>query len=461
MRPILPCLQVGLALFASACGDDGGGPCDPTANTGCDNGAVCEVVTGGAPACFAPLIIRGDVFDLADAHALDGARVVGLDVNGSPRSSVAVTAGGNYELRIPSERGAGGVPVGANITLRVDAAGYLSFPAGIRQALPIDTTSAVAENGGYVVDSALTKVGLLRLPGTAGTASLTGHVAVAPSPSGVLVVAETAATPGSGFSAIADTSGDYEIFNLAAGTYTVRAYSLGTNYTPGSIPLAAGQAGTLDLALDSVGASKVSGTVNLVSGAPVTSVILVVASTFDPTLARGESPPGIRAPAPGTVPNISGPWSIAGVPAGRYVALAAFENDGAVRDQSGGGNTGLVFIDVVAGQDLPIGQGFKVTPAIQLVGPGATAAEMVTAAPTLSWLKLSSAKDYHVEVFDALGNVAMDHHTNDGAIISVPYTGPLQSGMYYQLRVTAFDGATPVPNPISSTEDLRGVFFVP
>ena len=64
-------------------------------------------------------------------------------------------------------------------------------------------------------------------------------------------------------------------------------------------------------------------------------------------------------------------------------------------------------------------------------------------------------------MFDALGNVVMAHHTNDGATVTVPYTGPLQAGMYYQLRVTAFDDATPVPCPITNTEDLRGVFFVP
>lgn len=461
MKPIPALLLAGLASLTFACGgDDGGGPCDPVANSGCDDGLACEVVTGGAAACFAPVVVRGDVFDLADDRAIDGARVVALDVNGSPRSSVAVTSGGAYELRIPSERTAAGAPVGASITLRVDAAGYLSFPAGIRQSLPIETGAAVLSNGAYVIESSLTQVGLVRLAGS-GTASLSGRVQVAPSQNGVLVVAETSAAAGSGFSAIADTNGDYQIFNLAAGTYSVRAYSLGSNYTPGSITLAAGQAGTVDLSLDAIAASTVSGTVNLVSGATPTSVILVVASTFNPLLARGEAPPGVRAPAPGNAPNVDGPWTIAGVPAGRYVVLAGFENDDTVRDQSGGGNTDLVFVDVVGGRDLPIGDTFKVTPAIELVGPGATAAEMVTAAPTLSWIRVSSAKDYQVQVFDALGNVVMDHHTNDGAIVSVPYTGPLQSGMYYQLRVTAFDDATPVPFPITNTEDLRGVFFVP
>lgn len=455
-----PFLVAFLVLAATACGGDDG-TCDAVANTGCDDGLVCEVVTGGSPTCFAPMLVRGDVFDLTDDGAIESARVVALDVNGSPVSSVAVTAvDGSYELRIPTERNADGVPVGANLTLRADAAGYQSFPSGIRQPIPIDTNTASRDGERYVVDSALTSVGLLPITAP-GTGSLSGRVEVAPASNGILVVAETGNTPGSGYSAIADTDGNYKIFNLPAGDYTVRAYALGANYTPATITLAEAASQRVDLSLSETGASNVSGTVNLVEGAPPTSVILVVASTFDDLLARGETPPGLRAPAPGIVPNIENAWTISGVPEGRYVALAAFENDGAVRDQSGGGNTALVFIDVVAGQNLDIVDGFKVTEAISLVSPGATTPEPVTTAPTLTWDRDSSAKDYHVQVFDALGNVAMDAHTRDGAIVSLPYTGPLVPGMYYQLRVTSFDDANPTPNAIAKTEDLRGVFFVP
>lgn len=456
-----PALLGVLVLGIAACGGDGDGTCDAVANTGCDDGLVCEVVTGGPAACFSPLLVRGVVFDLTDESLIAGARVVALDVNGSPVSSVAVTAAdGRYELRIPTERDAEGVPVGVNLTLRADAARYQSFPSGIRQPIPIDTNAATMNGGRYVVESALSSVGLLPLA-AAGSGSVWGRVERGPASTGILVVAETGTAPGSGYSAIADTDGDYRIFNLPAGDYTVRAYALESNYTPATITLADAASQEVDLALSATAASNVTGTVNLVEGAPPTSVILVVASTFDAVLARGETPPGLRAPAAGIVPNVDGPWTIAGVPAGRYVALAAFENDGAVRDQSGGGNTDLVFIDVVAGQNLDIVDGFKVTEAIALIGPGATAPESVATAPTLQWDRDSSAKDYHVQVFNALGEITMDHHTNDGAIVSVPYSGALLSGMYYQLRVTSFDDASPTPNPIAKTEDLRGVFFVP
>src|SRR5690606_7173171 len=103
---------------------------------------------------------------------------------------------------------------GLDITLRVDAAGYQSFPGGVRQALPIDTGAAVAEEGGgYRVESPLTEVGLIALGADAGTGVLAGHVET-PTGTGVLVVAESA---GVGYSAIADRDGDYAIFNLPDG----------------------------------------------------------------------------------------------------------------------------------------------------------------------------------------------------------------------------------------------------
>jgi hypothetical protein len=52
--------------------------CDPVAQTGCDDGLVCEEVVGGGSNCFEALVVaRGSVFNCADAsQAIEGARVV-------------------------------------------------------------------------------------------------------------------------------------------------------------------------------------------------------------------------------------------------------------------------------------------------------------------------------------------------------------------------------------------------
>ena len=50
----------------------------------------------------------------------------------------------------------------------------------------------------------------------------------------------------------------------------------------------------------------------------------------------------------------------------------------------------------------------------------------------------------------------------NGDDVTVAYGGPLEPGMYYQFRATSWRQAgMQSPGPISTTEDLRGVFFVP
>ena len=52
-----------------------------------------------------------------------------------------------------------------------------------------------------------------------------------------------------------------------------------------------------------------------------------------------------------------------------------------------------------------------------------------------------------------------DIPSSSGSDPEVPYAGPpLDSGMYYQFRVTSFDTND---RPLSRTEDLKGVFFLP
>lgn len=458
-KPLASLLFVPLALplaLVAACGSDSSSTCDPAAQTGCDDGLVCEnVENGGTPTCYPPLELSGRVFDLADDSAIAGARLVLLDPNHAPVSQVAVSgADGAYTLRVPTTRHADGTPIAVQVTLRADAATYQSFPAGLREALPIDTGTAVDQGGKLVVASALTDVGLIALPAGAGDASLAGHVEIPADHGGVLVVAETG---GHGASAIADRNGDFVIYNLAAGDYQVSAYAHGSSWAPASITLVAATEGRVDLALDGGALGTVDGTVQLVNatGATVTSVLLVVESTYEDALGRGATPPGLR------LGDVSGAYHFEGVPAGHYVVLAAFENDGLVRDPDTSiGGTATLHIQVAGGQVTTV-DGFKITGALAVVGPGADAAEAVTGTPTLSWQDDSSEDEYDIVVLNALGKVVWEHTILGGVSSGTPelvYGGPaLEPGMYYQFRVTSLKNGV----PLSRSEDLRGVFFVP
>jgi hypothetical protein len=458
---VMAVLLISLFPFSGIGSCEGTDTCNRFTQEGCDTGQICERLQGGGSGCFQPVLVRGAVTNLVSNSAIFGARVVALDADGSPISTVATTdGGGNYEMAVELVRTSDGTPADADFTLRADAAGYQTFPSGVRQPIPLSagSTAGAQVAKSLVIDTALTDIGLIPLEAGAGTASIHGNAEVSAVVPGVLVVAESSATEG--FTAIADRTGDYKIFNLPAGNYAVRGYTQGANYTSDEVTLAEEEDASVDLALDEEPTGNVSGTVQIVDapGGSMTSVILVVESTFDETLARGEAPPGLRAPPPPAAPDVTGAYQIEGVPAGRYVVLAAFENDGLVRDPDLSiGGTSILHIQVPEGQATNV-EGFKVTAALEILSPGASGPEAVTAAPTLSWVDDSSEDSYHISVFDTFGNVVWEadeqRHTGDNP--AVTYGGPLEKGMYYQFRATSIKAGV----PISQTEDLKGVFFV-
>lgn len=461
------CLLTTIIAALSACGSDNS-ICDPVEQSGCDGDQVCEVVQGSEdPACFDPVVARGSVFDLDTGEPVEGARVVALDINNAPVSAVSITdANGEYELGIPSVRDADGTPMALELTLRADASGYQTFPGGLRQALPVDTASAVQEDSGaFVVESSLTDIGLIPVPAGTGTASITGTIEPPPDGVGVLVVAEG---PGVG-STIADRSGDFAIFNLPEGSYEVAGYARGVNYERQTVDVAAAAAADTSLALSDAPTSTLSGQVDIVDPGKgsATSVILVVESTFNEALARGATPPGLRAPDPGIEPNVTGAFSIDGVPEGKYVVLAAFENDYLVRDPDTCiAGTEIVHQAVGSGEDVTVSTAFKITGGLEVLSPGADGAEEVQGTPTFSWVDDSSEDQYDIEVVDSFGNSVWTSQILGGISsgdAQLSYAGDtLQSGSYYQFRVVSSRSTGNGKRcPISATEDLTGVFFVP
>lgn len=456
-------------FYSLGCGGGGGSgtECNLATNDGCDSGLACEYLTTGEKGCFEPVVLKGKVFNLATSAAIEGARVVALDANGSVASNVAVTnAEGNYELGVSVTRDAEGNPAsGQSVTLRADAAGFQTFPGGVRQALPIDATAAVKASvistKTYVLQTALTDIGLIALEAGSPTASIYGVAEMPDAAKGTLVVAELSATQG--YTAIADIEGNYKIFNLPAGTYTVKGYTQGSNYTPATAALADAESKEVNLSLNSDGTATLNGSVQIVNapGGSATSIILVVESTFNNSLARGEMPPGLRAPAPGTAPNISGAFTIGGIPAGTYVILAAFENDILVRDPdtciSG---TDILHRTFAAGETVDLSEGFKITEALEILSPGASGPEAITTlTPTFSWVDDSSEDQYDITLLDTFGNVVWTKTIAgvSGSNPSVVYDGPaLETGMYYQFKVVSSKSGC----ELSQTEDLKGVFYI-
>jgi hypothetical protein len=430
------------------------------AQTGCAAGLACEEVQGKDPGCFAPLTLKGRVFDSvsADDKGIADARVVARDANDAAVSTVAITAAdGTYALVVPAPRDADGKPLKQQYTLRADAAGYDTFPKAPRIAIPIDL--ATATGSPPAIQSAATDIGLIPLPNVAGLGSISGKIVGNVTsaggdpllPGGALIVAGSA-------TAIADRTGSFVVFNVPAGDVEVRGYAQGLQIAPESASVAAGkETPNVELELTGEATATVSGKVQLVNpgAGTATSVILVLEDTFQANAARGEAPRGLRAG------NVTGAWSIAGVPDGKYVVLAAFENDDLVRDPDTSiGGTQIVHIAINGGASQELAESFKVTGALAVQSPGATTLDEVSGTPEFVWEDDSNEDRYHVQVFDALGQLTWEDASVPGVsgatTVKRSYAGPpLEAGMIYQFRATSLKKGVPQ----SSTEDLKGVFL--
>jgi len=470
-----PSCSAGHACLAAA--DGSGGQClpscDPSSVAACGAGAACEAVVGGGFACFEPTALEGAIFDGATGTPIQGAHILAAEDTGIVVTPVAISdAAGDYTLDVPVLRDGYGRPVNGTLTLRVSAADYQPYPAGIRPAIPIDAASAVhdAVKGKWVLMNASTDVALIELdPADQGWPSISGRVA-GERAGGTLVVAECGVPPCPfGY---ADVDGVYVIHNVPDGLYEVRGFKAGLQLTPAPATVAGSNLVDVDLTTSASPLASVSGSITIVNapGGSRTSVVLVPASTFDqitPSYVRGEVAPGLRAPEPGIAPNVSGAYVIAGVPEGTYKVLAAFENDLLIRDPDPGiAGTQIVEItvpDPTDGVNITVGSSFKITESLQVLSPGANGPEAVDPMQPVDLIfeSDSSTPEYKVTVYDAFGievwSVTIPDSAGSGPE-TVAYMGPLDAGMYYQFRAVSLSNAS---EPRSTTEDLLGVFYVP
>ncbi|HEX2573788.1 MAG TPA: carboxypeptidase-like regulatory domain-containing protein [Polyangia bacterium] len=466
-RPRYENLLIFLTSFLPlvGCGPKGAQSCDPASANSCPSGQVCELVTGGQPTCAEPLVVRGKVTDPSNA-AIPNALVAAVDANDAPASGTATTdASGNYELRVPATRDANGAVQSFQVKLRASASGYETFPTGLERSLPLPVSNATRNGGRLVFEGAGTTIILPPLSGGAsGLGSIAGTVRAGAGRSGALIVAEGPST----LTTTSDIDGSYILFNVPPGSYTVRGYAAGLQLASANATVTANNRSSgVDLTPTQTQLGSVAGTVNIVAapGGSVTSVVLVVESTFNDTLGRGAVPPGLRAPKNGA-PNISGAFTITDVPDGRYVVLAAFENDALVRDPSTIGGTQIQRVTVDASNRNVAAGNFKVTAALAVVSPGASdAPDTVTGNPTFVWADGPGEEHYSIDVFDSRGNIIW----TDAAVpkvtgnpeVRVTYPGPptapaLVPGQLYQFRAISYDVSNA---PLSATEDLRGVFI--
>ena len=455
-----------IALMCVGCGDDEKEPsdCDPQQANACESGLVCEQLGASRHACLAPVVVSGRVFDALDEAAVRGATIVGVDANGAGRTRVVRSgANGSYQLPVSVQRDDDGAPLADALTLRVSAADHQPFPLAPRAALPIDLAAAerVADKS-YRIANAATDVALIPLPmAQRGGVTVEGKVS-ASSPAGVLIVGVVGTAARS--TTVSDLDGSFVLFNVPPGALRIEGSRAGLGLEPQNLSVPPTGLTGVSLTAGSAPLSTVTGSVNIVNapGGLTTSVILVVASTFDREAVRGEAPAGLRKSA------VASAFSIEGVPPGRYAVLAAFENDQLVRDPDLGiAGTDVVFVDIgSAGGTVSLPESFKVTEALGVVSPGTQGVEQVAAGTVnLVWNDDSSEDGYELRVFDALGtqvhaNTEVPLVTGSGTVTYALDASTFRPGMLYQMRAYSFKNRQGGRTYLSATEDLRGVFQI-
>lgn len=457
-------------LAIAACTPPGPSTCKLTDATTCTNGLVCERVTGeGNPYCVQPVQLSGTVKVFGGTAAIGNAEIIAVDSKGiAIGPMVKSDSDGTWTMRVVADRSdLKGAPIFRTVSLRVQAQDHFAFPSVIRTAQPIDMSGATAASTDkpWIFASALTDVTLTVLPdGEKGNKGVAGTLELATTDA-ALVVLEGASRH---YATVADSTGAFHLMNVIPGAYKAQAYAKGVNFTAVDVTAAAGaESPGVSVKKDAAATmtATITGSVQLVPGSngAGTSVVLFPASTFSEALTRGERVPGLRAPESGT-PNLTGQYTISGIPNGAYVAVVASDNDGNVRDPDPAiamAQIARVIVTAGAGDNNPV---FKVAGAIETVSPGAAdAVEEVAGTPTFTWKPFDGATVYELSVYTQQGTLTWGklgilEVKNAQGNVTQAYEGPmLKPGVVYQWRLMA-RGA--LLKPVSLTEDLKGLFSV-
>jgi hypothetical protein len=310
-------------------------------------------------------------------------------------------------------------------------------------------------------------------PNAGNTGQLSGMVMIpAPDSDGVSDVLVIAEDSGQDLfaSGLSGADGDYVLYNVEPGTYTLSAYR--SEYRQETDPvtvdvIAQGNHEQNDIEIGTHENAGLSGQVTFLA---------ITNGTVDITLIHPDTLDTI--PGLSTFNDTGNNYLLESAPPGTFIAWASFQNDGYVMDPDHIFKFGLPQITFTENSSSQK-QDFSVTGAVTITGPTNDADLVVpeiinTDSPTFTWEKYPSAKEYIVQVFDSQGNTIWGGFNGSGVvqhsqiaanITSVVFnadgsaTASLQDGETYRWKIYADnDDALDVQTLISSSEDQMGLF---
>lgn len=393
--------------------------------------------------------LTGIVTDMTDSAVLEGVRVTIFDANTNAPvgSAISTDSSGTYSRDLEP----------GTYFVKMSKQGYDDVP--VRNIAPLPLTVTARETTEYSVQmtrSSLTNAGYI-----SGTVEAPGTL-----DRNVLVVASDGS---SGFSSVTDSDGSYLIFNVPAGSYTVKGWTAGFQSDEQSVTVTQNtETADVDLTLTEGADGTVTGHITFLA---TDNAEVDVALTH----------PLTRETIPGLITKtISMLYTIETVPDGTYLARATYENDGKVMDPDWIVKNGEPYVTV---SGSTVQRDFSVTGAVTLTAPtnesdNPQPFEITETSPTLSWIAYPSSSDYVVEVIDSNGTVIWggfnDDYTEKKVSVSksqtsVTYnfdgsaTGGLEAGKIYRWRIYASKDSTQEPTGwklISVSEDQMGIIKI-
>ncbi|MBI5217924.1 MAG: carboxypeptidase regulatory-like domain-containing protein [Bacteroidia bacterium] len=342
--------------------------------------------------------------------------------------------------------------------LRLEKQGYQCIPPAGFSAITLTVTNGqTSENNYQMTVSTVSNTGMI-----SGKVSNSGN-----NVGGVLVIAYTSTTS---YSTISGNDGQYVIYNVPAGSYTVKGFLVNYNSDEVTASVSSGsETSDKNLSLTQGTSGKATGTVTFLA---TNNGEVDVTLTFPNSK---ESIPGL------SVRTSGGSYTINNVPNGTFIARASYENDSYVVDPDWILKFGEPTLTI---NNNTVSLNFSVTGAISLTSPTNDASstqpvQITTTSPVFTWNSYPSTDDYIIEVSDVNGVVIWGGFTKNGNVItkniSIPKTQTsitfnsddlatqaLQTNRIYRWKIYASkdDNSSLGWKLISSSEDQRGLFII-
>jgi hypothetical protein len=395
--------------------------------------------------------VSGLITDAETGTALENVAIVVFDANNnSPTGTIIYSdTEGNYNIELPL----------GSYFIKLAKQGYNRVPVLGISPIPFDII------GGQTFDKPVDmfKTDLINAGFISGNVSSSNQYQP-----GALVVAYNGSK---GYSSITDQNGDYSIFNVPEGNYSVKAFLAGHNSTEVTATVVVdSETSSTNLQLTSNATGQVSGQISFLA---TQNVEVDVALTHPGT---GETIPGLST----RTSNYN--YTISGVPDGEFIGRATYENDTKVVDPDRIIKFGEPLV-VVSGTSIELD--FDVTGAVQLMSPSNDMTnlqpiEVNSAVPTFEWMPYPSASDYVIEVSDSNGKIIWGGFNTDNDLpikrvtipsdqTSIVYNSDnnalesLESGKIYRWKVYASKDDVQEPSGwklISASEDQLGLILV-